>query len=102
MATTNYSKIINSIEESIEYENHNQILLRIENRYLIKNDSKLSGSNSYGYHRKCPQNLTRAPFLHWRILKCSGCGVLPPDEMAGVYSLHNMEYIQQGVYDADA
>ena len=99
MEEHNYSKLINSIEESIEYKNTNQILLQIDDWYLIRNDSKLNYSNSYGYHRRCQQDISRAPFLHWRALKCRGCGVLPPDEIAGVYSLHNMEYIQQGIYE---
>ena len=93
---TKYNKLINSIEESIEYNNTNQILLQIENWYLIKNDSIITLSNSYGYHRGCPQDLKPAPFLHWKALKCRGCGELPPDGLAGAYSLHNMEYIQKG------
>ena len=96
MNKTNFSKLVNSIEESIEYKNHNQILLQIEDWYLIRNDSKSNSSNSYGYHRKCPMDIQGAPFLHWKALKCRGCGVLPPNGIAGAYSLHNMDYIQEG------
>ena len=99
MEQIDYGKLINSIEESIEYKNTNYILLKIDDWYLIKNDGQLNYSNSYGYHRGCPQDISKSPFLHWRALKCRGCGVQPPDEMAGVYSLHNMEYIQQGSYE---
>jgi len=99
MSQPNYSKLVNSIEESIEYKNNKQILLQIDNWYLIKNETEINISNSYGYHRGCKQDLQRAPFLHWKALKCRGCGELPPDEMSGVYSLHNMEYIQRGDRD---
>ena len=92
----NYGKLVNSIEECIEYDNTNRILLKIENWYLIRNTSSIALSESYGYHRYCPMDLNRAPFLHWKTLKCRGCGELPPDAMAGVYALHNMEYIQKG------
>ena len=91
-----YTKLVNKIEESIEYNNTNQILLQIENWYLIRNSSTIALSNSWGYHRHCPMDLNKAPFLHWKALKCRGCGELPPDGMAGAYSLHNMEYIQRG------
>ena len=93
---SDYAKLVNSIEESIEYNNTNQILLQIENWYLIRNSSTIALSNSWGYHRHCPMDLNKAPFLHWKALKCRGCGELPPDGMAGAYSLHNMEYIQRG------
>ena len=93
---SDYAKLVNSIEEGIEYNNTNLILLQVENWYLIRNSSHLTDLNSYGYHRYCPMDLNKAPFLHCKELKCRGCGELPPDGMAGAYSLHNMEYIQQG------
>ena len=94
-----YKKTINSCEESIEYKNNTQILLNIENWYLMKYNNSRNNANSYVYHHKCQQDLQRTPFLHWRTLRCRGCGVLPPNKIAGVYSLHNMEYIQQGDKD---
>ena len=94
--TIDYGKLVNSIEESIEYNNTNWILLQIENWYLIRNSSTIALSNSWGYHRYCPMDLHKAPFLHWKALKCRGCGELPPEGLAGAYSLHNMEYIQRG------
>ena len=100
MKQTDYSRLINSIEESIEYKNNNQILLKIDDWYLMRTNSPLttylSGPNSFGYHRGCQQDLMRITFLHWKTLKCRGCGMLPPDGTAGAWSLHNMEYIQAG------
>ena len=97
MTNTDYTKLINSCEESIEYENHNQILLNIGDWYLMKYDKSHSSANSYTYHRGCAMVLKRTPFLHWSALKCRGCGMLPPDGMAGAYSLHNMEHRQEGL-----
>lgn len=101
MNNHNHRKLINSIEECIEYNNTNYILLNLNDWYLVKQEhhTVLHTANSLVYHRKCPMDLLKAPFLHWRILKCQGCGQLPPEGMAAAYALHNMDYIQQDVHN---
>ena len=98
----NHSKKINTCEQSILYNVTNQILLNIENWYLMKETYSVDYGRSFGYHRGCSMRLRAAPFLHYRQLKCRGCGELPPDGIAGAYTLHNMEYIQQSNGEDDA
>lgn len=101
MTKQDYTKLINSIEEAIEYKNTNMILLNLDDWYIVRHNKSISDAFSFGYHRGCDMDLQCAPFLHWKALKCRGCGELPPDGIAGLYALHNMEHIQKEHTDAD-
>ncbi len=98
-----FKKDITAIEEAIEYNNTNVLLLNIDDWYIIKTpEEEDEDRKSLGYHSGCNQLLMPgAPFLHYRALRCRGCGELPPEGIASLYVLHNMDHLSRIHEDAD-
>ena len=99
-----WERLINGIEECIYYGNTHRVYLNEGGWYVINvkgmvgvNDDNEGGSTVY--HRYCDKKVG-PPFLHWKKLTCQGCGLRPPEGIAGLYVLHNWDR-NQGVHHAD-
>ena len=79
-----------------------RILLKMDTWQLIKHETSVGSSvqsllYSYIAHACAGQGT-----YYWYSInsiddKCRSCGKNPPDEMMGLWKLHNMDYIQRGV-----